>query len=180
MCKMDLLTTVQELQMQDALVRDGWPAALAEQVVRQVSHQVDASHDGVWGQLNYVLNTLRVEKTITVLQAMQVRQYITELENKRQLRPDLLDRRRGRSAAEEAHVYAPEGRHGRFHGFAAEDHGRFHGSAAEARHRKAASGAADMKQGMQNLYLVTAFNGDNFATCSGAGQAATAHLMSPH
>ena len=87
---MDLLSTVQELQMQDALVRDGWPAALAEQVVRQVSHEVDASSD-VWAELNDLLQTLKVEKRITVLQAIAVRQYITELQNKRELRPDLLE-----------------------------------------------------------------------------------------
>jgi hypothetical protein len=112
---MDLLSTIQELQMVDALVRlEKWPKTLAEDVVRQVSHEVDASQ-GVWGQLDDLLQTLKVEKRITVLQALAVRQYITALQNKRELRPDLL----GRRAAEDAHGRAAEDRHGRFHGRAA-------------------------------------------------------------
>ena len=91
---MDLLSTIQELQMVDALVQlHKWPRATADYVVRRVSHGVHATTYVPWGELDDLLQALRDQKIITAGQSIQVRNYLTSLNEKRELRRDLLGRR---------------------------------------------------------------------------------------
>jgi hypothetical protein len=88
MSRQNLLTTVQQLQMVDALVELGkWPRGKADYVVRQVSTHLSSLEFG--SDLNALLAELKAQKIITVLQSLQVRQYLTTLDLKRELRPDL-------------------------------------------------------------------------------------------
>lgn len=85
---MPLLTTVQELQMVDALVQlDQWPREKADYVVRQVSIRLSSLE--FRKDLNALLAELQAQKIITVLQSIQVRHYLNTLDLKRELRPDL-------------------------------------------------------------------------------------------
>jgi hypothetical protein len=78
-----MLSTIQELQMVDALVQlDHWDRQTADSVVREVS--LHSLHD-----LNEVLARLKASKKITALQALQVRHYLNALDVKRELRPAL-------------------------------------------------------------------------------------------
>ncbi len=89
--QMDLLSTIQELQMVDALVQlHKWPRATADYVVRRVSHGVHATTHVPWGPLDDLLQKLRYQKIITAGQLIQVRNYLISLNDNRELRRDLL------------------------------------------------------------------------------------------
>jgi hypothetical protein len=77
-----MLSTIQELQMVDALVQSDWDRQTADSVVREVS-LLSFLHFG--RDLNELLTRLKASKKITAQQALQVRHYLVALEAKREL-----------------------------------------------------------------------------------------------
>ena len=80
-----MLTTVQELEMVDSLVKhDKWPREKAEDVVRAVSTRLSnnkliivQAHQQA--DLNALLAELRAQNILTALESLQVRQYLFKL-----------------------------------------------------------------------------------------------------